>query len=88
MLPEGAYQGLAPLAAAQGTASLTAEFPQVGGTEIGECVMLEVAPDVLDRIELWCIGGQLGEDDVAIRPVDQLPNDLAAVGRQVVPDDR
>ena len=50
--------------------------------------MLEVAPDVLDRIELWCIGGQLGEDDVAIRPVDQLPNDLAAVGRQVVPDDR
>lgn len=88
LFPEGAYQGLASLAAAQGTTSLTAEFPQVGGTEIGERVILEVAPDVLDRIELGCIGGQLGEDDVAIRPVNPLSNHLAAVDRQAVPDDQ
>ena len=86
--PEGSDESRSSLHGLEPAAGVVAELAQVGGTEIAELAMLQMAPDVLDRIELWCIGGQDFELDRAIETVDVLAHESAFVHGQAVPDDQ
>lgn len=88
LLPEGADQGGAALAAAQSASGLATERPEVGGTEVGEGVPLEMRPDILHRIEFWSVGRQLGEHDGTGGALDPCAHEAAAVDGQAVPDDQ
>jgi len=85
-VPEGADQGGAVLAAAQSAPGLATEFPEVGGTEVGEGVAFEMRPDILDRVEFGSVSGQLGEHDGTGGALDPSSDQAAAVNRQPVPN--
>jgi hypothetical protein len=59
LTPEGADQGRAPLHRAQAVARTGFQITEVGGATVGECVILQLTPDVFRRIELGRIGRQL-----------------------------
>jgi hypothetical protein len=64
---------------------MVAELGEIAGTEVGQFVMFPVAPDVLDRIEFWCIGRQLLDRESAMVRGDELLDRPPAMRRQSVP---
>src|SRR5665213_92082 len=56
-------QGGASLHRAQMTACTLRQMAEVTSAEVRQGVLLEVSPDVLDRVEFGCIGGQELKDD-------------------------
>ena len=58
-MPEGADQRWTPPHATQGTARVMTELGEIARAEVGQFVMLPVAPEVLHRIEFRRVGRQL-----------------------------
>ena len=56
LLPEGGDERRAATHATKGSATKRAELDEIPGAEVGQLVLLPVAPEVLHRIELGSIG--------------------------------
>ena len=70
----------------EGLAREVVEFPNVSGTEVGQFVLLPIAPQILDRIEFGSVGGQplnVQPGGVLLKEVLDQP---AAMHRRAVPD--
>src|SRR5581483_12120164 len=64
------------------------QIAQVSGAEVGHRVVFEIAPDVLDRIELRGVGGQILQRQRSVLLFDVVFHQARAVGLQAVPDDQ
>src|SRR5208282_3224440 len=86
LLPEGPDQSGPALAAPQLSAGLPAQVGNVFGTEVGQSVAFEMAPDVFDGVEFRSVSRQACQNDVALRPLDVTLYHPTAVDGQPVPD--
>lgn len=67
-------------------AGLIGEFVDIEEWRIGQGVVLEVAPQVFDRIELGCVRRQINGSDMGLRGDERL-DDAGTVGLQPIPDE-
>lgn len=88
LFPKRRDQGGAALYSSQRPSSMTAELSVVLGTEVWKLMVLPVAPQVLDRIQLGGVGGKELEHDPPFLVLDVLTNKSASVASQAVPDDQ
>lgn len=58
------------------------------GAQVGDLPVLEVAPDVLNRIEFRRIGWQVVKDDTIALGLDECAHQSALVGLEAVPNDQ
>src|SRR5271156_5262942 len=86
LLPEGADQGGPALTASQVSPGFPAQVAKVFRTEVGQGMAFEVTPDLFDWIEFRGVSWQVGQDQVALRPLDVPPHRPAAMHGQTVPD--
>src|SRR5208337_1767542 len=86
LLPKGANQGGAALTASQLSPSLPAQVGNVFGTEVGQGMAFEMAPDVFDGVEFRGVSRQACQNDVALRPLDIALHHPTAVDGQPIPD--
>ena len=86
LLPEGPDQSGPALCAPQLSPGLPAQVRDVSGTEVGQHVALEMAPDVFGGVEFWGVSRQACQNDVALRPLDVMLHRPTAVDGQTVPD--
>src|SRR6516164_3664561 len=87
-MPEGADQRWTPPHATQGTARVMTELGEIARAEVGQFVMLPVAPDVLHRIEFRRVSRQLLDRQPAPLRGDELLDRVSAMRRQSVPYDQ
>lgn len=80
MFPEGADEDRAPTHATQHVSGVDAGLAEVLGAEIGQLVMLPVAPNALDRVQLRGVGGESLEEESPLLGGDQVAHQVAAVG--------
>ena len=66
-------------------AGLIGEFVDIKERRIGQGIVLEVSPEVFDRIELGCIGRQVFGSDMGLGREEHLDN-AGAVRLQPIPD--
>lgn len=66
-------------------AGLTGEFVDIEKGRIRQGVVLEVAPQVFDRIELGCVRRQVDGTDMGLRGEERL-DDAGTVSLQPIPD--
>ena len=66
--------------------SLT-QLPIILGTNIRQCMLLPVGPDVLDRVQFRRIGGEVLDPPSLALPGNEIASELAFVGGPAVPDD-
>jgi len=88
LFPEGLYQCGASAHPSQGSASGAGQLGEVFWTQIGQFMLLAVAPDVFNRIELRSVSRQVVQVDLATQVGNKLPHQAAAMNRQPVPDDQ
>ena len=86
-MPEGADELGSALGTPQRPAGLSPQFGEVLGAEISQRVLLEMPPDVFDRVEFRRVSGQARQRDRAPGALDPLGDHAAAMHRQAVPDD-
>src|SRR6516162_3701027 len=86
-MPEGADQRWTPPHAPQGTVRVMTELGKIARAEVGQLVMLPVAPEVLHRIEFRRVGRQLLDRQPAPLRGDELLDRVSAMRRQSVPYD-
>lgn len=68
------------------TLGLGVKFIGCPRREVGQSVCLEVAPDILSRVKLWCVWRQQHEFKSGVFSNERLDL-LGSVGEQSVPDD-
>lgn len=71
----------------KGGGGFQAQFPGLGGDEIGNFVVLEVSPHVLNGIEFRRIGRQAIHHQSAPGRSDIILNQQTAVNRSAIPQD-
>lgn len=67
---------------------MVTQFPGIPGEKIGDFMLLEMGPEILDRIELRGVSGQPLEPEAAVALGQKHLDWLAAVNRSPVPDDQ
>ena len=77
-----------PLGGFQFSARGVLQFCERVGTEIRERMALEPCPEVFDRVELWSIGGQERELNMAVGRIDEIPNQPAAMRSGAIEQDK
>src|SRR6476661_4246442 len=87
-MPEGSYEHAASLHRAKGSARALTQIAQVAGAKVGHRVVFEIGPDVLDRIELWGVSGQVLQCQCSALLLDVVFHQTRAVGLQTVPDNQ
>ena len=88
MFPEGCDERWPPPHPAQRRAGSVTQLPEVLRAEVWQLVMFPVAPDVLCRIQLGGVCGQVFERDPATLGADVLAHEAATVRGEAVPDDQ
>src|SRR5882672_1716219 len=88
LLPERGDELASALHRLEPVACEGAYFADSVQAQIGQLALLHVAPDVLDRVEFWRVGGQSFQDEVPVERFDVVFDDPTAVRRQAVPDDQ
>src|SRR5215813_9625896 len=71
---------------AQPIARVAGELAEGACAEVTELVMLQVSPDVLRRVELGSIGGQVLQLNRALEAFDVVAHHLTAMRGQPIPD--
>jgi hypothetical protein len=56
-------------------------LPEVVRADVGQFVMLLVAPQVFDWVELGCVGGQVRQYDLSFQKLDELGYQSTAMSR-------
>ena len=62
------------------------QFVEVVGAVVGHGVALEPGPQIFHRIEVWCVGWQVGDLDMPVQAVDVVAHKVAVVRACTVPD--
>src|SRR5579863_116303 len=88
LLPEGRDQSWPPLHRAQMPARTVPQVAKIAGAVIRHRVPLEVAPDVLDGIELGRVGRQVLKEDATVLGLQIVFDHSRAVRLQSVPHDQ
>src|SRR6185437_481541 len=88
LLPEGGDERRAPLHRAQAPAGATLEIAEIAGAEVRHGVVLQVAPDVFNGIELWGVGGQILQGDLRAQALEILFDQSRAMRLQAIPYDQ
>ena len=86
MLPEGADECGSAFHAPEPASGLGPEFEQVLGTEVGQGMLLQVPPEVFDRVEFGGVAGKLRQMDLAGVTLKEGLHLAASMDRQAVPD--
>src|SRR2546425_11116014 len=86
LLPKGADQGWAALAAPQLSPGLPTQMRNVFRTKVRQRVTFEVAPDVFGRVEFRGVSWQLCQNNLARRACHVIAHCPAAMHGQTVPD--
>lgn len=86
MFPEGGDQRRTPAHFSKSVTCKAAELRIILRTEIGQFMMLPVAPKVFDRVELGGVGRERFEVKSAASGVDKVGHHPAPVGAKPVPD--
>ena len=84
--PEGPDQGRPLLGGTKTSPSLLCQFAPIFWAEVCECMTLEVAPDVLGRIEFRGISGQSRHDHAPRGALNERLHKSATVSGQAIPD--
>jgi hypothetical protein len=87
LFPEGDNQAGAATHPEQRFAGVGTEFPEVLGAEVWERVLLPVAPEVLDRVELGCVTREPLDEQAIVVSLNELLYEPTAVSRETIPDD-
>src|SRR6185312_773221 len=88
LFPECPDQGAAALHGTQFGAGAALEIPEIASAEVRHGVVLQIAPDVFDGVELRSVGGQILERDGPAQCFDMPAYEVGSVGLQTVPDDQ
>ena len=88
LFPKGGNKFGSAAHVGQGLASEGAQLGDVFGAEVGQAVVFEVTPNVLDRIQLGCVGRKRGDMDSSFETVDVLADEAAAMDHGSIPDDQ
>ena len=67
---------------------MLAQLPEVLRAEVWKLVLLPVRPQILDRIQFWCIAGKKLHPQAPALLADEFPGAAAAMTQQPVPDDQ
>lgn len=86
LLPASCDDGGALLCTLEVVACSRLQFAEVVGAVVGHSVTLEPSPQILHRIEVWCVGRQVGNLDVPIQAVYIVANEVAVVRSCPVPN--
>ena len=87
LLPEGADQRGAPLAAPELTARFPAQVRNILRTEVRQGVAFEMAPDVFGRVEFGRVSRQVGQYDLTARALHIVAHPATAMHGQAIPND-
>ena len=71
---------------AQGGRGLPAQFPSLGGDQVGDLMRLEMPPHVFDRIEFGRIGGQPLDWEAPLGGGHEVFDQKAAMDRRAIPE--
>ena len=64
------------------------EFVEIVTADVLEFNVLEILPDALDRIQIWCIAWQGDKLNIARSPLCQKGFDLTIMDRRAIPDNQ
>lgn len=64
------------------------QIPEIAGADVRQFVLLQIGPDILDRIQFRRVGRQPVNLDSAFERVEIVPDQLAAMRGQAIPNDR
>ena len=84
----GGDDGVAAAHSAKGCRCLQAEFPGLGGNQIGDFMRLEMPPHIFNRIEFGRIGGQPFELNPSLGIGDEVFDQKAAMNGCAIPKDQ
>jgi len=73
---------------AQGGRGLQAQFPSLGGDQVGDLMRLEMPPHVFDRIEFGRIGGQPLDLEAPLGGGNEVFDQKAAMDRRAIPENQ
>jgi len=88
LLPEGADQSGATLAAPKLPPRFPAQMWNILGTEVRQGMSFQMAPDVFGGIEFRRVSRQLRQNDLTVGTLHVITHFSAAVHGQAVPDDQ
>jgi len=88
VLPEGGDELGSAAHVGQGFTSEGAQLADVLGAEVGQAVLFEVTPYILNGIEFGRIGRQLGGVDASFEAIEVLANEAAAMDHGAIPNEQ
>ena len=88
LFPEGEDQFGSAADTLEGFGSGMGEVPKLLGTEVGQGVLLEVSPEVFDRVEFGGVGGKELDAQALAPGGDEVCGQSAAVDGCAVPEDQ
>ena len=88
LFPEGLDERRAAAHPAERRPRRAAQLAEVLGAEVGQFVLLGVAPDVFDRIEFGRVGWQVFQMDLSVCARHEVAHRSAAMNGQAVPDNQ
>lgn len=88
LFPEGKNEGRSSADALEDFGSGMSEIPKLSGTEVGQRVLLKVAPQVFHRVKFRRVSGNELHLQSLTLSGDKLADDLAAVNRRAIPQDQ
>src|SRR6266513_1325179 len=88
LLPEGTQEIRSALHGSEAPACEIADLGNAGGAEVRDFAVLEVIPDLLDRVELGRVGRQELDLHVALLRFEPIADQATLMGIEPVPDDQ
>src|SRR5262245_4782618 len=67
---------------------MSAELAKVVGAQVGQCVLLPIAPQIFDRVEFGRVGRQVLEVNAAMLGAHEVLDESTAMLAQTVPDNQ
>jgi len=88
LLPEGSEETRPSARGAERASGGATQLGGVVGAEVWHAVLLCMAPQVLDGVELGSVGGKKLELETILVQINEIPHSVAAMNSQSVPDDQ
>jgi hypothetical protein len=86
LLPERGNKCMASLHGPQAVACAMGKLAEGARTKVAQLMVLQMSPDILRRVELGSIGGEILQLDRSFEAIDVVAHELAAMSGQTVPD--
>jgi len=88
LFPEGKNESGSAPDAFESLCGRVIEVPKFFRAEVWKSVLLEVSPEIFDRIEFWSVGGKEFDMQALALAGDEVPHQSAAVDGRAIPEDQ